>query len=149
MSSPGFEAPDIESSISRNSTRRNNPSNLRAYWQDIKAYNESEIHNIETTPERFKSEEDDDYFLKVKLAMKSFPGRFGPTLDLLAAAFRKGDEKETKWLAHRALCISESRLQVLAKYDSPCSLKAALEEINEILLKLKTDGTRADIKIVP
>jgi hypothetical protein len=150
MSSPGFEAPDLKSFIgNNNSGQKDKSSNLRAYWQSAKAYNDSEIHQIETMPERYRSEGDENYVKKAKLAIKSFPGNFGPTLDRLSAAYRKRDQNETKWLAHRALCISESRLKILNERGNPGTLKVCLEEINEILLELKTNGIGAKIEFAP
>ena len=142
MSSAGSSVPNLSSSSSSSSPAK---WSLRELWQHAKKKNDEFIHEATKENPRYITAAERSAALQIKLVVKSFPGSFGPTLDQLTVAYRKGDQSQTKWLAHRALCISQARLKLLEKAGSPGFLGAYLTEINQKLVLLVENGLKAEI----
>jgi hypothetical protein len=144
MSSPGSSISNLSSSSSSSSS--STKWSLRELWQHAKKKNDQYIHEVTKENPKYVSDEERSKALKMKLVVKSFPGNFGPTLDQLTAAYRKGDQTQTKLLAQRALSISQARLKVLAQAEESSPLGVYLAEINQKLMLLVENGLKAEIE---
>jgi hypothetical protein len=130
---------------------------LRTIWKRAKEQNVARIHELERDRKQDKKagrpidryvteHETKERSNQLLHAIRSFNGGFGPTLDSLESAYNRKNQNDTKWLAHRALCISERYLAKLNEVGrAGDNLGYYLNEINRKLVTLKSDGIQSNV----